>query len=249
MVYHILKLLPNFILILLEHLMSLTNLFSQTAPGMLKLDRNSLKDQSTELLREAIVSGRIPPGTKLVERELADLLGISRMPARDALMDLEREGLVVSKSNGRYVIELSKTDVQNLFQVRLELEQLAVTLAAQHASPLHCAALKANLQSMRTAIEQNERDVYVKSDLEAHELIWQQAHNPYLLKMLHSIVGPIFMFIASHTSSQSDWHETLQFHSDLAEAICAGDSAQAVQSITEQLENSLELSLRVFEAH
>ncbi len=229
--------------------MSLTTLFSQATPGVLKLDRNSLKDQSTELLREAIVSGRIPPGTKLVERELADLLGISRMPARDALMDLEREGLVVSKPNGRYVIELSKTDVQNLFQVRLELEQLAVTLAAQHASPGHCAALNANLQRMRNAIEQNERDVYVKSDLEAHELIWQQARNPYLLKMLHSIVGPIFMFIASHTDSQSDWHETLQFHSDLAEAICAGDSARAVQSIKEQLENSLELSLRVFETH
>ncbi|MFN8495818.1 MAG: GntR family transcriptional regulator [Caldilineaceae bacterium] len=228
--------------------MALTTLFSQTAAGVFKLDRNSLKDQSTDLLRDAIVSGRIPPGTKLVERELADLLGISRMPARDALMDLEREGLVVSRSNGRYVIELSKTDVQNLFQVRLELEQLAATLAARHPSPEHCAALKANLQKMRTAIEQNERNVYVKSDLEAHELIWQQARNPYLLKMLHSIVGPIFMFIASQPQFQTDWHETLQLHEDLANAICAGDAEWAVRSITEQLKNSLQLSLRGFES-
>ena len=98
--------------------MSLVTLFSQSAPGTLKLDRTSLKNQSTELLRNAIVSGRIPPGTKLVERELADLLGMSRMPARDALMDLEREGLVVSKSNGRYVIELSKEDVQKAWHDR-----------------------------------------------------------------------------------------------------------------------------------
>lgn len=227
--------------------MSLTTLFSQAAPGMVKLDRNSLKDQSTELLRNAIVSGRIPPGTKLVERELADLFGISRMPARDALMDLEHEGLVISKPNGRYVIELSKADVQNLFQVRLELEQLAVTLAAQQSSPPNCVALKENLQTMRDAIAQNDRYAYVKSDLEAHALIWQQAQNPFLLKMLHSIIGPIFMFIASHTDSQTDWHETFQFHEELASAICSGDAERAVQSIKEQLENSLQLSLRVFE--
>jgi DNA-binding GntR family transcriptional regulator len=227
--------------------MSLTNLFSYSAPGALKLDRNSLKDQSTELLRASIISGRIPPGTKLAERELADLLGISRMPARDALMNLEREGLVVSKPNGRYVIELSKADVQNLYQVRLELEQLAVTQAAQHTSSEHCAALKKNVQEMQTAIAQNHRDAYVKSDLEAHELIWQQAHNPYLLKMLHSIVGPIFMFIASQPQFQTDWHETLQLHEDLANAICAGDAEWAARSISEQLKNSLQLSLRGFE--
>jgi DNA-binding GntR family transcriptional regulator len=227
--------------------MSLNHLFTYSAPGAFKLDRNSLKDQSTELLRDSIISGRIPPGTKLAERELADLLGVSRMPARDALMELEREGLVVSKPNGRYVIELAKSDVQKLYQVRLELEKLAVTLAAQRASGEHCARLKANLQQMRDAIQRNDREAYVKSDLEAHELIWEQAHNPYLLKMLYSIVGPIFMFIASQTEFQTNWHETLQLHQELAEAICTGDGARAIQSIEEQMKNSLQLSLRVFD--
>jgi hypothetical protein len=65
--------------------------------------------------------------------------------------------------------------------------------------------------------------------------------------MLHSIIGPIFMFIASQTEFQSNWHETLQLHTALADAICAGEVAHAVQSIEEQLNNSLQLSLRVFE--
>src|SRR3954464_8265038 len=125
--------------------MSLASLLRRGDNHELRLDRNSLKDQSTELLRTYIIGGRIPPGTKLAERELADLLGISRMPARDALMDLEREGLVVSKPNGRYVIEVSQQDVQNLLQVRLELERLAVTLAAQHTSSANRAALETNL--------------------------------------------------------------------------------------------------------
>jgi DNA-binding GntR family transcriptional regulator len=224
--------------------MSLATLLSNGDPSLFRLDRNSLKNQSTELLRQQIISGRIPPGTKLVERELAHLLGVSRMPARDALMDLEREGLVVSKPNGRYVIQLNQKDVEQLFQVRIVLEREAAAEAVRNRSPEHCAALRANLQRMADAIERNDRAGYAKSDLEAHQLVWQQAGNPYLLKMLNSISGPIFMFISSQTEFVSNWRETLQGHQEFAEAICAGDAPRAVRSIEMQLRYSLELSLR-----
>jgi DNA-binding GntR family transcriptional regulator len=227
--------------------MSLSHLFDGSTTDSLKLERVSLKNQTTDLLRSYIISGRIPAGTKLVEREVAHLLGTSRMPVRDALMDLEREGLVVSKPNGRYVIQLDQEDVQNLYQVRLVLERLAVEQAARNVTPANCAVLKANLQKMQTAIDQNDGDAYVRADLEAHQLIWQQARNPHLLKMLNSIVGPIFMFIAGQTEFQTNWHETLQLHQELADAICAGDAVQAVKSIEEQLANSYQLSLRAFE--
>ncbi len=226
--------------------MSLASLLKQSGQRDLRLDRNSLKDQSTELLRSYIISGRIPPGTKLVERELADLLGVSRMPARDALMDLEREGLVVSRPNGRYVIELRAKDIAQLFEIRLVLERLAVSAAAANCSEQNCAALRANLEQMAAAIARNDRDAYVRADLEAHQLIWNQANNPYLLKMLNSIVGPIFIFIANQPDFQTNWQETLQMHQELADAICAGDAEQAVRSIEAQMQNSVELSYRVF---
>jgi DNA-binding GntR family transcriptional regulator len=226
--------------------MSLANLFRQGDQQAVRLDRNSLKDQSTELLRSYIIGGRIPPGTKLAERELADLLGVSRMPARDALMDLEREGLVVSRPNGRYVIELRSQDIEQLFEMRLVLERLAVRAAANNHSPQNCAALSANLAEMAAAISRNDRDGYVRADLEAHQLIWHQANNPYLLKMLNSIVGPIFMFISSQPDFQTNWQETLQMHRELADAICAGDGDQAIRSIEAQMQNSVDLSYRVF---
>lgn len=227
--------------------MSLAKFLNHPGREPLRIDRNSLKTQSTDLLRSQIISGRIPQGTRLVEQELADLLGISRMPARDALVNLEHEGLVVSKPHGRYVIQLDKRDVEQLFQVRLVLERLAVAQAAQQRSPAADAALQVNLQEMRKAVAQNDQDAYAQSDLEAHQIIWQQANNPYLLKMLNSIIGPIFMFIASHTEFQMNWHETLQLHEELADALIAGDSTQAMQSIEVQLQQSLQLSLRVFE--
>jgi len=174
-------------------------------------------------------------------------MGISRMPARDALIDLEHEGLIVSKPNGRYVIELGETDIQNLFRVRLVLERLAVGQAAQHRSTAYNQMLSRNLAQMSEAIARNDRDAYTQSDLEAHQIIWQQAENPYLLKMLNSIIGPIFMFIASHTEFQRNWHETLQMHQELAEALCAGNATAAIESIESQLNNSRELSQQVFE--
>lgn len=227
--------------------MSLAKFLNHSGLAHLRIDRNSLKTQSTELLRSQIISGRIPQGTRLVEQELADLLGISRMPARDALVNLEHEGLVVSKPHGRYVIQLDKRDIEQLFQVRLVLERLAVAQAAQQRSPEADAALQTNLQQMREAVAQNDQDAYAQSDLEAHQIIWQQANNPYLLKMLNSIIGPVFMFIASHTEFQMNWHETLQMHEELADALIAGDGARAMESIEVQLQQSLQLSLRVFE--
>lgn len=226
---------------------SLNRLLQKAGRDTPHLERNSLKTQSTDLLREQILNGRVPQGTRIVERELAELLNISRMPVRDALVDLEHEGLIVSKANGRYVIELGKQDIENLFQVRLVLERLAVGQAAQNHSPENRQPFTLNLQQMSEAIARNDRDAYAKSDLEAHQLIWLQARNQYLLKMLNSIIGPIFMFMASQTAFQFNWGETLQMHQELIDAICAGDEQRAVRSIDEQLHYSLALSLRAFD--
>jgi DNA-binding GntR family transcriptional regulator len=227
--------------------MSLSNLFDRTDIPAFQLDRNSLKAQSANLLRSYILGGRIPPGTKLVEREVADLLGISRMPARDALMDLEREGFVISRPNGRYVINPDEDAIRQLFEVRIALESLAVARATANTSPENCVALQDSLERMRTAIRRNDRDGYVLSDLAAHQIIWEQARNPYLVQMLNSILGPIFVFILSHTAYQLDWNETLQLHEELTAHICAGRAEEAVHSMAAQLTNSLRLSLEVFE--
>jgi DNA-binding GntR family transcriptional regulator len=227
--------------------MKLTALLAEQGQGNIQLERNSLKNQSTELLRRHIISGRIPPGTKLAERELAELLGISRMPARDALMDLEREGLVVCKSNGRYVIDVGREEIEQLFAVRLVLERLAVSQAAAHVTSEDCAQLQANLERMAAAIANNDLIAYLESDLEAHQLIWKQAANPYLLKSLNSIVGPIFMFMASQIEVKDNWLQTYQLHTELVQFICAGDAERAVQSIEAHIQTSVELSHRVLD--
>lgn len=213
--------------------------------NLFKLERSLLKDQATELLRDCIISGQIPPDTKLVEREVAELLGTSRAPARDALIELEKEGLIVTKSNGRHVIELSERDIRELYQVRLALEKLAVELAIQNASPENRTALLTKLQEMKEAVARNDYSAFTMNDVEMHRLIWVQANNRHLLKALNSMVGPIFMFVARHAKC-CDWNETLELHEDLVTCVNSGDVRMVLKSIERHLDNALHRSLRVF---
>jgi DNA-binding GntR family transcriptional regulator len=211
------------------------------------LERASLKYQATELLRGMIVSGKLASGSKVTERDVATWLNISRMPARDALMELERQGLIVTRPGGRYVIELNEEDIRHLFRLRATLEKLAVELAVANASPVNQAALETKLAEMRRAIEAGNTATYTASDLEMHELIWQRAGNPYLLDMLNSMIGPIFMIIASQARMIEDWQESLRLHEQLVEAIGAQDLPAAVHSIDAHIRHSFDLALSAFQ--
>src|SRR5215831_3504469 len=96
------------------------------SPDTYRIARESLKEQAWIILRDLIVTGAISPGQKLTERDVAKLLGVGRMPARDALMKLEEQGLVVTRPDARYVIELGQKDIQDWFEIRQALEVLAV---------------------------------------------------------------------------------------------------------------------------
>jgi len=213
-----------------------------------RLGRVFLKDQVNELLRDTIISGRFPPGTKLIEREVADNLGVSRAPVRDALLQLEKEGLVVSKPNGRYVIELTERDIREMYQVRSALEKLAVELATQSISGEQAAELQTILKEMKDAQAKRDWLAFSKSDVETHRLIWQLSGNEHLESYLNSMSGPIFMFIASN-AEYLDWDEPLDLHEELVGYITRGNEQAAVKSIQRHLGSALERTLRVLEIH
>jgi DNA-binding GntR family transcriptional regulator len=216
------------------------------SPGEFNIQRNSLKDQAANFIRHLIVSGQIAPGSVITERDIAEKLNISRMPARDALMDLERQGLVVTKVGRRQVIQLDEKETRQLYQLRIALERLAVELAIQHHSEANQEALEAKLADMRQAIAVEDTARYSASDLEMHELIWQQAENPYLLDILYSMIGPIFLFIASQAHISEDWKVSLRLHEQLVATIVTKDTQAAQRSIETHLQHSLELALSAF---
>jgi DNA-binding GntR family transcriptional regulator len=206
----------------------------------------NLKAQVIDLLRTMIVFGRIPAGTPLSERELAAILGISRLPIREALQELEKEGLVVSTAtNRRQVITLTERDIRELYEVRLHLELLASTRAASRAANADVTLLRASFASMEQAFERRDRELFPQADIDLHLVIWRLADNRHLLDMLKTMSQRLFMVVSRH-SELYEWAEVVELHRTLVEAILAGDVARTKASMEHHMQNSLERTLKAF---
>lgn len=166
----------------------------------------SLSDSAASLLREEIVCGLAAPGTPLPEAAVAGRLGVSRVPVREALFTLEREGLVEFSATGRaFVRELTPGDFEELFALRLALEPFAAGLAAP-VLRLDASALERNLEA--TARAQSVREV-TALDLEFHGLILAASGNARLLKLWRSLRGELDLWLGRlHRQHQSQTKAT-----------------------------------------
>jgi len=216
--------------------------------GTLKLDRVLLRDTAVEKLREFIGSGLIPEGTKISEREVSQMLGISRMPARDALITLEHEGLVENRSDGRYVIQLTESDVRNFLQVRAALERVAARLAARNMNEEGRALLLSRLHDLEDAAALKDPKLCAKRDIALHQAIWEQARNPQLLRMLQSMMGVILVLtLRVDIFGDGDAQQLLNDHRGLVDIILSGDAEAAGRALEEEIEtNATADALRTF---
>lgn len=205
-----------------------------------------IKDQAADLLRQYIITGKMPPGCKVTEREIAGVLGIGRMPARDALMALEHEGLVLSRSDGRYVVDLKENDIRNIYTIRRMLEKTAVELAAQNTSPTHQGRLNLRLHAIQQACESKDPNLSTPADLALHEEIWRQSNNDYLVRILESMRGLIYVIVMQGSSfGTRDWEGLYLGHLNLVNFINQGDWQAAGKHIEEALERSFVWNLKV----
>jgi len=213
----------------------------------MSLNRSLLKDRVANTLRDYISCGRIPEGTKLTEKEVSELLGISRAPVRDALMILETEGLVVSRSKGRYVIELTEKDVRDIHVLRWTLERLAAEQAAANVTQANREALYAALRDLETAADGGDANDWTRCDMALHRAIWQVADNAHLLKVLDSVLGAIFVLANRNKMyGTRDIEHDVAHHRELVDLIVGGDGVRAGQMVEQQLKGSLETTLETF---
>ncbi|HVY79351.1 MAG TPA: GntR family transcriptional regulator [Steroidobacteraceae bacterium] len=165
------------------------------APGTAPLARptpSTLKSHIFNGLREAIVSGRYRPGERLNESKIAREFGISRIPVREALMQLQEHGLVMNlERRGMFVTQLGEEDVQRINSLRVVLEAEALKLCRLKISKQDAARLTDIMERMEAWTERTEMDA-AALDLEFHRTLWQAAGNPYLTKTLDSLVTSLF---------------------------------------------------------
>ncbi|HMD71279.1 MAG TPA: GntR family transcriptional regulator [Bryobacteraceae bacterium] len=168
----------------------------ETAP----LKPVSLKHRIVEVIRQAITSGDLSPGDRIVELRLAKQLGVGNTAVREALFELERAGLVTRIPNkGSFITKTTLEDAQQIFRVRKVLEALAVELAVEHMSAPCLDVLQGLVDAMRNAAEASDFERFYQNDLEFHRTLWQLSQNRYLASSLETLVVPLFAFFLIRT--------------------------------------------------
>jgi DNA-binding GntR family transcriptional regulator len=189
--------------------------------------RRPLRDETYVVIRRAILDGALKPGEYLNERALAEQLGLSRSPVREALRRLEQEGLVALVRQRMVVQELSFEKVLDLYQVRQPLEALVARLAAQRSQPEDLARLTA-IMAEATAACAAKDDLRVReADVDFHETLADIAGNQLLTTLLASLTAEIHRFRNLHLANSTRGQESLDEHRQILDAVAAKDEDRA----------------------
>ncbi|MHC6178094.1 GntR family transcriptional regulator [Glutamicibacter endophyticus] len=192
-----------------------------------------------EQIRNEIIDGVRKPGSRLVERDLAEELGVSRLPIRDALRVLVSEGLVTPRPRTWATVrEFSASDVADLHEVRAALEAMTFTLAAQRHTREGLAELREVLDRELAAAANQDYTTARRAGASFHEVVIKLAGNDLLLELQSSLAPRMRWLLAQHDDLQTMAHE----HELLFEAIAERD-VELVKRLVEQHLNTSRGSL------
>jgi DNA-binding GntR family transcriptional regulator len=201
---------------------------------IIQIARLGLHDQVAARLRTMLVEGRIAPGAKLNERELAEQLHVSRTPLREAIKMLAMEGLVdLLPNRGAVAVKLSETDVINTFELLAMLEGLAGELAAQRITEPELAELRAKHYEMLAAFARRDLSGYYRLNAAIHAAIGDAAKNPVFNNTYRSVNARVQSLRFRTNQNEAKWKRAVKEHEQMIEALDARDGA-ALKAILQQ---------------
>lgn len=199
------------------------------------LDRDQpLWERTYHALERLIIHRQLPPGSRLVESDLASRLGVSRNPVREAIRALEAAGWVeVVARKGAHVVTPQPNEGNHLFEVRWAFEPQAAALAAQRVQPAQLTSLDETLADGFRAAERGDVDATVELNAVFHRAVFDAAGNPVLSQMLRRLEKKaMWHFSAIATARGLDsWHE----HTSLLDALKERDDARAAREMGEHV--------------
>lgn len=208
---------------------------------MAPIARPSLHDAVTARIRDMIVEGAYPPGSRLPERVLCETLGISRTPLREALKVLASEGLLeIAPNRGARVAGLTAEDVDELFPVMGALEALAGELACARMTETELAEIRALHYQMVLHHARGERPPYFDLNQQIHERILEAARNPTLSAAYTNLAGRIRRARYTANISADRWAQAVAEHEEMLVALAARDGARLAEILKRHLHNKCE---------
>lgn len=198
-----------------------------------------LRELVLDAIREAIINGSLKPRERLMEIQLAEELGVSRTPIREALRKLELEGFIVMlPRKGAYVADVSFKDIADVFEIRAALESLAAGLAAERITDEELEEMERHLVEKADAIARHDMPQLIEVDTRFHELVYRASRNDRLSIIINNLREQIQRYRSTSLAYPGRMKQSLEEHRAIVEAIQSRDSQLARQLALEHIENA-----------
>lgn len=214
----------------------------------IKLDQyKPLREIVFETIRNAIISGDLKPGERVMEVQMAESLGVSRTPVREAIRKLELEGLIIMlPRKGAYVADLSVKDLTEVMEIRASLEGLAAGLASIRIDAAEIEELEIYALKFHKSIEEDV-DVIILRDFEFHDAIFKASRNERLIQLNNNLIEQVQRFREIYHKKVNKPKESSREHYAMVEAISNRDVDKAEKLARIHIENTERAILKMME--
>ncbi|MGB1288986.1 MAG: GntR family transcriptional regulator [Aggregatilineales bacterium] len=202
----------------------------------------SIREQTLDTLRDAILTAELKPGETLTEMTIADQLGVSRAPVREALRILNSEGLVETVPyHGTTVRKLTRTDIEELYSMRILLETFAVEQIIRLGDPIHIDRMRDNYEQMVVAGTENNLKLVNEIDREFHDMLIQMSGHSLLNTMWLTVAMRVRQVMALRNMRNTDLTQIARNHLPLIAAIEHKDLPEAKRILHEHIASAGDL--------
>ena len=197
-----------------------------------------LRDVVFQTLRQAILRGKLQPGERLMEIHLAQQLGVSRTPVREAIRMLEQEGLVIMiPRKGAIVAEITKSDLEDVLEVRAALEELAVKKACRNISQEQLQELKKAAGKFAASLQKEDLLACAQADVAFHEIISAATENRRLIQILNNIREQIYRYRLENLKDKSSHANLVEEHTAICRALEERSEEKASEAVRVHIEH------------
>ncbi len=206
------------------------------APSIEVMKPEALWQRVVEAMRRAIVVGELAPGAHLKEPVLAAMFGVSRLPVREAIAQLEREGLVrIEPRRGAYVVGVTEQDIHDIYECRLLLETYAIEQTARRIDAEGVAALNTLIDRMEAAMAAGQVQTVATSDMAFHRLIIGLSGNRALSNAWEPLAPLIETALGIAEATVEDLPQAVHGHNDIVAALARHDVKVATELLRDHL--------------
>ena len=205
-----------------------------------------LRDVVFKTLRQAILKGELEPGERLMEIQLAERLGVSRTPIREAIRKLELEGLVLMiPRKGAEVAKISESNLRDVLEVRRSLEELAIDLACQRITAEELESLNKAEVDFKAAIGNGDAMQIAQTDEQFHEIIYNSTKNQKLVQILNNLREQMYRYRLEYVKDEANYKRLIAEHRVIYEAIRDRDRQTGAEAIKNHIDNQEKAVIRM----